>query len=326
MVRDIKNILISQNIPAEKEKSQYDTLAKKFNLNFTFNKFFEVVRISPQDYRKQRINLLDYPAVIMTSTMAVDNYFYFAEHERLKIPDDMKFFCITDSIANYLQNYIQYRKRKIFYGKGTFDDLITVIQKHKEDKYLFPCAEDGLQTNFKKLEMAKMNYTPIVMHRSVPKDLSKINIKKYDMVVMFAPIGVKSFIQNFPDVTSNDLVFAAFGKSTQLALQKSKIKVSVLAPTTKAPSMIMALTRFFEERKEETKQSTTSTPKATASTTKATASTAKTTATASAEPKETAKKEVKTVKKTTTTKKTTTKTTKTTTTKKTSTAAKKTEE
>lgn len=326
MVRDIKNILISQNIPAEKEKSQYDTLAKKFNLNFTFNKFFEVVRISPQDYRKQRINLLDYPAVIMTSTMAVDNYFYFAEHERLKIPDDMKFFCITDSIANYLQNYIQYRKRKIFYGKGTFDDLITVIQKHKEDKYLFPCAEDGLQTNFKKLEMAKMNYTPIVMHRSVPKDLSKINIKKYDMVVMFAPIGVKSFIQNFPDVTSNDLVFAAFGKSTQLALQKSKIKVSVLAPTTKAPSMIMALTRFFEERKEETKQSTTSTTKATASTTKATASTAKTTATASAEPKETAKKEVKTVKKTTTTKKTTTKTTKTTTTKKTSTAAKKTEE
>ena len=326
MVRDIKNILISQNIPAEKEKSQYDTLAKKFNLNFTFNKFFEVVRISPQDYRKQRINLLDYPAVIMTSTMAVDNYFYFAEHERLKIPDDMKFFCITDSIANYLQNYIQYRKRKIFYGKGTFDDLITVIQKHKEDKYLFPCAEDGLQTNFKKLEMAKMNYTPIVMHRSVPKDLSKINIKKYDMVVMFAPIGVKSFIQNFPDVTSNDLVFAAFGKSTQLALQKSKIKVSVLAPTTKAPSMIMALTRFFEERKEETKQSTTSTTKATASTTKATESTAKTTATASAEPKETAKKEVKTVKKTTTTKKTTTKTTKTTTTKKTSTAAKKTEE
>ena len=326
MVRDIKNILISQNIPAEKEKSQYDTLAKKFNLNFTFNKFFEVVRISPQDYRKQRINLLDYPAVIMTSTMAVDNYFYFAEHERLKIPDDMKFFCITDSIANYLQNYIQYRKRKIFYGKGTFDDLITVIQKHKEDKYLFPCAEDGLQTNFKKLEMAKMNYTPIVMHRSVPKDLSKINIKKYDMVVMFAPIGVKSFIQNFPDVTSNDLVFAAFGKSTQLALQKSKIKVSVLAPTTKAPSMIMALTRFFEERKEETKQSTTSTAKATASTAKATESTAKTTATASAEPKETAKKEVKTVKKTTTTKKTTTKTTKTTTTKKTSTAAKKTEE
>ena len=333
MVRDIKNILISQNIPAEKEKSQYDTLAKKFNLNFTFNKFFEVERISPQDYRKQRINLLDYPAVIMTSKMAVDNYFYFAEHERLKIPDDMKFFCITDSIANYLQNYIQYRKRKIFYGKLTFDDLITVIQKHKEDKYLFPCAEDASQVNFKKLEMAKMNYTPIVMYRSVPKDLSKINIKKYDMVVMFAPIGVKSFTQNFPDATSDDLVFAAFGKPTQLALQKAKIKVSVLAPTTKAPSMIMALTRFFEERKEETKQSTTSTAKSTAATTKATASTAKATASTakattstSAETKETAKKETKAVKKTTTTKKTTTKTTKTTTTKKASTAAKKTEE
>ncbi len=303
MVRDIKNILISQNIPAEKEKSQYDALAEKFNLNFTFNKFFEVVRISPQDYRKQRINLLDYPAVIMTSKMAVDNYFYFAEHERLKIPDDMKFFCITDSIANYLQNYIQYRKRKIFYGKLTFDDLITVIQKHKEDKYLFPCAEDALQINFKKLEMAKMNYTPIVMHRSVPKDLSKINIKKYDMVVMFAPIGVKSFVQNFPDTTSDDLVFAAFGKSTQMALQKSKIKVSVLAPTPKNPSMVMALTRFFEERAEKSKQPTAPSKKESTS--------------IPSTLEDDTKKETKTTKKTTATKKSTTKTTKTSTTKKT---------
>ncbi|MBR1626194.1 MAG: uroporphyrinogen-III synthase [Bacteroidales bacterium] len=247
MAKSIKNILISQNAPAEKEQSQYNVLAQKYNLNLTFNKFFEVVRISNKEYRAQRINLLDYPAVIMTSKMAVDNYFHFANEMRLKIPDDMKFFCITDSIANYLQTYIQYRKRKIFYGKLTFDELITVIQKHKEEKYLFPCAEDASPSNFKKLEAAKINYTKIVMHRSEPKDLSKINIKKFDMVVMFAPIGVKSFIQNFPDVTSDDITIAAFGKPTQTALQRAKLKVTVSAPTVKCPSMIMALENFFEE-------------------------------------------------------------------------------
>ncbi len=247
MAKKIKNILISQNAPAEKEQSQYNVLAEKYGLSLTFNKFFEVVRISNQEFRAQRIPLLDYPAVIMTSKMAVDNYFYFAKEMRLTIPDGMKFFCITDSVANYLQNYIQYRKRKIFYGKLTFDELITVIHKHKESRYLFPCAEDASNVNFKKLDAAKINYTKIIMHRSEPKDLSKIDIKKYDMVVMFAPIGVKSFTQNFPNVTSDDIVIAAFGKPTQSALQKAKLQVHVAAPTQKNPSMIMALEHFFEE-------------------------------------------------------------------------------
>ncbi|MGP1514801.1 MAG: uroporphyrinogen-III synthase [Bacteroidales bacterium] len=248
MIKSVKNILISQNAPAEKEQSQYNVLAKKFNLNLTFNKFFEVVRISKQEYRAQRINLLDFPAVIMTSKIAVDNYFYFANESRIKIPDDMKFFCTAESIANYLQTYIQYRKRKIFYSKNSFDDLINIIHKHKEEKYLFPCAEDGSTNNFKKLEAEKINYTKIIMHRSESKDLSNIDISKYDMVVMFAPIGVKSFIRNFPNVTSDDIIFAAMGKTTQTALQKAKLKATIIVPTPKNPSMIMALNNFFEER------------------------------------------------------------------------------
>lgn len=301
MAKSIKNILISQNAPSEKEQSQYKILAEKFNLNLTFNKFFEVVRISNKEYRAERINLLDYSAVIMTSKLAVDNYFHFAKEMRLVIPDDMKFFCITDSIANYLQTYIQYRKRKIFYGKLTFDELVEVIAKHKDEKYLFPCAEDASAVNFKKLEAAGINYTKIVMHRSEPKDLSKIDIKKYDMVVVFSPIGVKSFVQNFPEVTSDDIVFAAFGKPTQLALQKAKFKVTIAAPTLKSPSMVMALDNFFESggevkpvkkspatketTKEETKTTKKTAPKAkkTASTAKKTSSTAtKKTSTASA--------------------------------------------
>lgn len=326
MAKSIKNILISQNAPAEKEQSQYKLLEEKYNLNLTFNKFFEVVRISNKDYRAQRINLLDYPAVIMTSKMAVDNYFHFAKEMRLVIPDDMKFFCITDSIANYLQTYIQYRKRKIFYGKLTFDELIPVMLKHKEDKYLFPCAEDASAVNFKKLEAAKINYTKIVMHRSEPKDLSKINIKKYDMVVVFSPIGVKSFTQNFPNVTSDDIAFAAFGKPTQMALQRAKLKVTVAAPTVKSPSMIMALDHFFEEggevklvktaktssaaEKTETtaaKKTTSSSKKTTTAAKTATTTTKKTTATAKKETEsETKKSTTKKAATTSTTKKTTT--------------------
>lgn len=246
MGKTIKNILISQNAPADMEQSQYKLLIDKYNLNLEFNKFFEVVKISNKEYRAQRINLLDYSAVIMTSKLAVDHYFLFAKEMRIVIPDDMKFFCITDSIANYLQTYIQYRKRKIFYGKLSFDELITVMQKHSDEKYLFPCAEDASPVNFKKLTTANLNYTKIIMYRSKPKKLTGINIKKYDMVVLFSPVGVKSFLQNFQKITSDDIAFAAFGRATVNALQKAKLKVIITAPTVKSPSMIMALDHYFD--------------------------------------------------------------------------------
>lgn len=246
MVRTIKNVLISQNAPADVEQSPYKQLTDKYKLNLTFNKFFEVVKISNKEYRAQRINLLDYTAVIMTSKLAVDHYFLFAKEMRITIPDDMKFFCITETVANYLQTYIQYRKRKIFPGNVTFDELVTIILKHKDEKFLFPCAEDASSVNFKKLEAAKIPYTKIIMYRSKPKDLSKVDIHKYDMVVLFAPIGVQSLRENFPDITSDDICIAAFGKATISALQKAKFKVTVPAPTAKYPSMIMALEHFFE--------------------------------------------------------------------------------
>ena len=247
MAKSIKNILISQNAPADIEQSQYKLLVDKYKLNLTFNKFFEVVRISNKEYRTQRINLLDYSAVIMTSKMAVDNYFYFAKEMRIDIPDDMKFFCITDTVANYLQTYIQYRKRKIFYGKLTFDELVDVIKKHTDEKYLFPCAKDTSVSNFKKLTSVGIDVTKIIMHRSEPKKLSDIDIKKYDMVVVFSPIGVKSFIENFPDANLDNIKVAAFGTATHSALRKANIDITVKAPTAKAPSMIMALDNFFEQ-------------------------------------------------------------------------------
>ncbi len=246
-IEKIQNILISQPAPADLENSQYKNIIDKYGVKLTFNKFFDVVSISNREFRAQKINILDYTGVIMTSKLAVDNYFHFVSEMRIKIPDTMKFFCITDSIANYLQNYIQYRKRKIFYGKLTFDDLIDVINKHSEEKFLFPCAEDARQENFKKLDAKGINYTKAIMYKSTPKkDMNKeVNIKDFDMVVLFSPIGVRSFLQNFPETTSEDIRFAAFGKATVGALNRVRLKVSVTAPTIKSPSMVMALDNYL---------------------------------------------------------------------------------
>lgn len=243
----IQSILISQPAPADLENSQYKNIIDKYGVKLTFNKFFDVVSISNREFRAQKINILDYTGVIMTSKLAVDNYFHFVSEMRIKIPDTMKFFCITDSIANYLQNYIQYRKRKIFYGKLTFDDLIDVINKHSEEKFLFPCAEDARQENFKKLDAKGINYTKAIMYKSTPKkDMKKeVNMKDFDMVVLFSPIGVRSFLQNFPETTSEDTRFAAFGKATIGALNRVRLKVSVTAPTIKCPSMVMALENYL---------------------------------------------------------------------------------
>jgi uroporphyrinogen-III synthase len=241
----IKNILISQPAPADLDKSQYKSLMDKYELNFTFNKFFDVVGVSNKDYRASKVNILDHTAVIVTSKLAVDNYFRLAKELRLVIPESMKFFCVTESIANYLQNYIQYRKRKIFYGKLQFAELIDVILKHKDETFLYPCSDDTTIENFKLLEKAKIKYTKSVMYRSEPKDLKDIDITKFDMVVMFSPIGVKAFTQSFPGYNQENIVFAAFGASTQAALKEVKIKTMIPAPTPIAPSMVMAIDKYL---------------------------------------------------------------------------------
>lgn len=250
----IKNILISQPAPADIAKSQYKTLIDKYGVNLTFFKFFDVVGVTTREFRDSRIALLDYSAVIMTSKLAVDNYFRLAKELRVTIPESMKYFCISDTIANYLQNYVQYRKRKIFYGKITFSDLVEVILKHKDETFLFPCAEDSSLDYFKLLEQSKIQFQKAVMYRSEVKNLSSINIKDFDMVAMFSPIGVKSFVHNFPEANNDNILIAAFGATTQVALKSAKLKTYIPAPTKEYPSMVMAIDKFLslspEEREE----------------------------------------------------------------------------
>lgn len=250
----IKNILISQPAPADIAKSQYKTLIDKYGVNLTFFKFFDVVGVTTREFRDSRIALLDYSAVIMTSKLAVDNYFRLAKELRVTIPESMKYFCISDTIANYLQNYVQYRKRKIFYGKITFSDLVEVILKHKDETFLFPCAEDSSLDYFKLLEQSKIQFQKAVMYRSEVKNLSSINIKDFDMVAMFSPIGVKSFVHNFPEANNDNILIAAFGATTQAALKSAKLKTYIPAPTKEYLSMVMAIDKFLslspEEREE----------------------------------------------------------------------------
>ncbi len=300
--RTIKNILISQPEPTDLLKNQYKALSSKYKVEFTFYKFFDVVGISNREFRDAKISLLDHSAVIFTSKLSVDNYFRLAKELRLTIPETMKYFCITETVANYMQNYVQYRKRKIFYGKLTFKDLVEVIAKHKEEKFIIPCAEDSSIDYFTLLDTAKIKYTKAVMYRSEPKDLSNIDIKKFDMIAMFSPIGVKSFIQSFPQITSEDIFIAAFGATTQTALKSAKLKTYIPAPTKEAPSMIMAIDNFLslttEERKEwmekidaefkaKKKTTKTTTTKKTTATKKTTS--AKTTATKTSTTKKTSK-------------------------------------
>lgn len=241
----IKNILISQPEPADIEKSPYKSLHSDFNLKLTFFKFFNVEGISASEFRKSRIHIGEHTAIILNSRNSVDHFFRMAKELREVIPETMKYFCTSEAIALYLQNYIQYRKRKIFFGKQYFADLIDVMSKHREENFLFPCSDEKQTEYTKLLDKAKFKYTKAPMYRSVPRDLSHIKLDDYDIVALYSPIGVRSLIQNFPDVAERNIIIAAFGLSTHAALKEAGIPLSIKAPTPSAPSMAMALENYL---------------------------------------------------------------------------------
>jgi len=244
----IKKILISQPEPADLEKSPYRNLIKKYGLDITFFKFFEVVGISSSDFRKTRIHLSDHTAVIFNSKNSIDHFFRMMKELRETISEDMKYFCSTEAIALYLQNYIQYRKRKVFFGNQYFSDLIEVMGKHREEKFLFPCSDEKQTEYTKALDKAKFKYTKAPMYTSQPRDLSMFNIEDFDIVALFSPIGVRSLVKNFPNVKESNVLIAAFGTSTHAALKEQGIKLSIGAPTHSAPSMAMAIENYIMGR------------------------------------------------------------------------------
>ncbi len=247
----IKKILISQPEPADLEKSPYRNLIKKHGVDITFYKFFEVVGISASDFRKTRIHLSDHTAVIFNSKNSIEHFFRMMKELRETVNEDMKYFCSTEAIALYLQNFIQYRKRKVFYGNQYFSDLIDVMNKHRDEKYLFPCSDEKQTEYTKALDKAKIKYTKAPMYTSQPRDLKQFNIDDYDAIALFSPIGVRSLVKSFPDIKEHNVLIAAFGTSTHAALKENGIKLSIGAPTQSAPSMAMAIENYILGRNQD---------------------------------------------------------------------------
>lgn len=241
----LKKILISQPAPVDLEKSPYRNLINKHNVDITFFKFFEVVGIPVSEFRKTRIHIGEYTAIIFNSKNSIDHFFRMLKELRETVSEDMKYFCSTEAIALYLQNYIQYRKRKVFFGNQYFSDLIEVMGKHRDEKFLFPCSDEKQTEYTKALDKAKFKYTKAPMYTSAPKDLTKFNLDEFDCIALFSPIGVRSLVKSFPDIKDRNILIAAFGTSTHAALKEQGIKLTIAAPTQSAPSMAMAIENFI---------------------------------------------------------------------------------
>lgn len=244
MAEKVRTILISQPKPAT-DKSPYYDLAKKHGLKIDFRPFIHVEPVSSQEFRQQRVNILDHGAVIFTSRNAVDHFFRMCQEMRLTVPDTMKYFCISESTAYYLQKYVVFRKRKIFHGTLKFADLMDSIKKHKQEKFLLP-SSDLLKPSIPQLlEEAKIDYSRATMYRTVCSDLSDLSDVFYDMLVFFSPSGIESLFKNFPDFEQNNTRIACFGPTTVQAAEEAGLKVNVSAPNPKAPSMTMAIENYI---------------------------------------------------------------------------------
>ena len=244
----IKKILVSQPKP-ESEKSPYFEIAEKYGVDIVFRPFIKVEGLSAKDFRAQKINIADYTAIIFTAKTAVDNFFRLAEETRVNIPDTQKFFCSSESIANYLQKYIIYRKRKIFASKtGKLADIIPAMVKHKNERYLF--AVSDVHNNGKDSKMltdSKVNFTPAVMYRTVSNDFTPEEKFDYDMLLFFSPAGIESLKKNFPDFNQGDIKIGCFGASTAKAVEDAGLRLDLQAPTPAAPSITAALENYLKE-------------------------------------------------------------------------------
>jgi len=240
----IKKVLVSQPKPAS-EKSPYYDIAEKYGVKIDFRPFIKVESVSSKEFRQQKVSILDHSAVIFTSRHAIDHFFSLCSELRITIPETMKYFCNSESTALYLQKYIQFRKRKISFGKTSINDLVDVLKKNKNERFLIPGSDLSSSDVPKVIEELGINYSKIMIYCTVNADLQKINILQYDMLVLFSPQGIKSLMQNFPDFQQGEIVIGCFGAATQKAAVEAGLKVDVPAPTATSPSMTGAIDDYL---------------------------------------------------------------------------------
>lgn len=230
------------------EKSPYYDIAEKYGVEVVFRPFIKVESVSAKEFRQQKVSVLDHTAIVFTSRHAIDHFFHLCTELRVTIPETMKYFCITESIALYIQKYVQYRKRKIFFGNtGKFDDLLPAIVKHKSEKYLVPMSDVHNDDIKNLLDKSKIQHHEVVMYRTVSNDFAADEAFDYDMLVFFSPAGVTSLQKNFPNFEQGNIQIASFGSTTAQAIRDAGLRLDLEAPSVQAPSMTAALDLFLKE-------------------------------------------------------------------------------
>ena len=245
----IQKILISQRSPLN--EAPYTALKEKFGVDITFRQFFLIEPLTSREFRTQRINVLDYTAIIFSSRHTIDAFYGLCDELRVKVPETMKYFCTTEAVAMYLQKHIVYRKRKIFYGNGTPESIISQIgTKHKNEKFLVAQSDSSNSTPLTSLMDAQnITYNTAVFVKSVPQDLKDINLQNYDMVVFYNPYDIKSLYENFPEFQQGNIKFVAYGKSIVKAMEDAGLTIEIQAPTPEAPSVARAIELYLEKQK-----------------------------------------------------------------------------
>jgi uroporphyrinogen-III synthase len=244
--KKVKTILVSQPKP-ESDKSPYFDLAKRCKVNIDFRPFIHVEGLTAKEFRLQKISILSHNAVIFTSKNSMDHFFRMCEATRITVPEEMKYFCVSEAIAYYLQKYITYRKRKVFIGKQKIEDLLTVFKKHKDSKFLLPCSDILKESIPEFLAQNDFDFTKSVMYRTVCSDLSDLEDVFYDILVFYSPSGIKSLYQNFPDFKQNETRIAAFGSTTTKAVEDHGLRLDIKAPSPESPSMTMAIDQYIKK-------------------------------------------------------------------------------
>ena len=244
----IKKILVSQPKPTS-EKSPYYAIANKHKVEIIFRPFIKVESLTRREFRAQRVNILDHTAIVFTSRHAIDNFFKLCQEMRVDIPEDMKYFCITETISLYIQRYVQYRKRKVFYGEtGKINDLLPLMLKHKDETFFIP-QSDVHSTEFTQLLDAKnIRYTNAVMYRTVSNDFADNEPFDYDMLVFFSPSGIHSLLKNFPNYNQGDTKIATFGPATAKTVTEAGLRLDLQAPTPEYPSITAALDAYLTQQ------------------------------------------------------------------------------
>ena len=243
----VKNILISQQQP--QTASPYTVIAEKFGVNFDFKPFFKNEPLSSREFRAQRINILDYTAIVFSARTTIDAFFHICEELRVKVPETMKYFCTSEAVANYLQKHIVYRKRKIFFGDGKPDSIIGLIgSKHKGEKFLIATTESTTKDAVTKIfETQQYAFETAVFVKPVSQDVKDVNLHSYDVVVFFNPADVKSLYENQPDFKQENIKFVSYGRSIVPVMQEAGLSIEISAPTVEAPSVAKALELYLSK-------------------------------------------------------------------------------